>query len=475
MNKRIYLLLEIKKRELDSRCYFAIKACLQGYSVIITKKESFYRNKNFLKSGYVFLKSYGPNYFGEIRKIKKLGHLICAMDEEGIMYFSAEDYKKKNIFEKNLDYIDYIFTWGNDDYKLVTNALKKFKEKIFKTGSPRIDILKKPVNGIYHEEAKEIKKQHKQFFLFNTFFTKTNHFFTTDPFGHKNNYGESLLGLGFSKDSIVYKNGVQMEKLQKDTLKEAILFVEKFAAKFKNKKLIIRPHPSENHKIWHDLSNKFENVETIYDQKSACSWILASEFAISSNCTTSVEAFILGKLNYNFKPYTNERVEFKLPKITGINVSSTEEMIKKIENFNNFNNDNDIFKKNRDKILPDLNFYFENLNENICSIENIINVIKGLEESKVKKKNDSHGGYALFLFLKTLRKLNLFRSNIKNYFINNKNKKNKKTEFAINKFPNLTVEELDAKIKNISNKMKLSVQFKITEKLPGVFLIEKRL
>ena len=266
-----------------------------------------------------------------------------------------------------------------------------------------------------------------------------------------------------------------MEKLQKDTLKEAILFVEKFAAKFKNKKLIIRPHPSENHKIWHDLSNKFENVETIYDQKSACSWILASEFAISSNCTTSVEAFILGKLNYNFKPYTNERVEFKLPKITGINVSSTEEMIKKIENFNNFNNDNDIFKKNRDKILPDLNFYFENLNENICSIENIINVIKGLEESKVKKKNDSHGGYALFLFLKTLRKLNLFRSNIKNYFINNKNKKNKKTEFAINKFPNLTEEELDAKIKNISNKMKLSEQFKITEKLPGVFLIEKRL
>ena len=187
------------------------------------------------------------------------------------------------------------------------------------------------------------------------------------------------------------------------------------------------------------------------------------------------EAFILGKLNYNFKPYTNERVEFKLPKITGINVSSTEEMIKKIENFNNFNNDNDIFKKNRDKILPDLNFYFENLNENICSIENIINVIKGLEESKVKKKNDSHGGYALFLFLKTLRKLNLFRSNIKNYFINNKNKKNKKTEFAINKFPNLTEEELDAKIKNISNKMKLSEQFKITEKLPGVFLIEKRL
>jgi len=470
MNKRIYLILEVKKRELDSRCYFAIKACLQDYSVVITKKESFYRNKNFLKSGYVFLKSYGPNYFEEIKKIKALGHKICAMDEEGIMYFNEEDYKQKRIFEKNLDYIDYIFTWGNDDYKLVTSSLKKFKEKIFQTGSPRIDILKKPVNGIYHEEAKEIKKKHNNFFLFNTFFTYTNHFYSSNNYFKKRNFAEALQSVGFSKDSIVYKNGIEMEKLQRNTLNESITFVEKFAAKFKNKKLIIRPHPSENHKIWHDLSNKFENVETIYDERNACSWILASEFAISSNCTTSVESFLLNKLNYNFRPFKNEIVEFKLPKITGINISSADDMIKKIENFNNFNSDDEIFKKNRNKILPDLNFYFENLNENICSINNIINVIKNLEESNIKKKNDNRGGYPLFLFLRTLRKINLFRFRIINFL---KKNKNNNLDFGTQKFPDLTEKELDDKIKNISNKMKLSEQFKVVEKFPGSFLIEK--
>ena len=466
MNKRIYLILEIKKRELDSRCYFAIKACLQDYSVIITKKESFYRNKNFFKSGYVFLKSYGPNYFEEIKKIKKLGHKICVMDEEGIMYFSEEDYKKKNIFEKNLDYIDYIFTWGNDDYKLVTNALKKFKEKIFKTGSPRIDILKNPTNKIYHDEAKEIKKQHKQFFLFNTFFTFTNHFYTND----KKNYLDTLQSVGFSKDSLVYKNGVEMKNLQTKLLKETINFVEEFAKKFSDKKLIIRPHPSESHKIWEDLSNKYKNVEAIYDEKSACSWMLASEFTISSNCTTSVEAFILGKLNYNFKPYTNERVEFKLPKITGINVSSTEEMIKKIEDFNNANTDHDTFKKYHETTLPTLNLFFENINENSCSAQNIINVIKKSNEFKIKKKNDSYSGYILFLYLKLLRKKNFFKDYIRNGFqeINSIY-----TKFAIQKFPNLTVKELDNKIKKISNKMGLTEKFKVTEKFPGSFLIEK--
>ena len=466
MNKRIYLILEVKKSELDSRCLLAIKACLQGYSVMISKKESFYKNKNFLQTGYVFLKSCGPSYHEEIKKIKKLGHLICVMDEEGIMYFSAEDYKERRIFKKNLDYLDYIFTWGKDDHKIVTQSLHEYENKIFKTGSPRIDILKKPANKIYYDEAKEIKKQHKQFFLFNTFFTFTNHFYTND----KKKYLKTLQSVGFSKDSLVYKNGVEMKNLQTKLLKETVNFVEQFAKKFSDKKLIIRPHPSESHKIWEDLSSKFKNIEAIYDERSACSWMLASEFTISSNCTTSVEAFILDKLNYNFRPYKNERVEFKLPKITSINISSTEEMIKKIEDFNNSNTDHDTFRKHRETTLPNLNLFFENLNENSCSVQNMINVLNKSSEYKITKKNDSYSGYFFFLYLNLLRKINVFRSYIRKGF---QGIKGIDTKFAIQKFPNLTVKELDNRIKEISNTMELTEKFKVTEKFPGSFLIEK--
>ena len=44
-----------------------------------------------------------------------------------------------------------------------------------------------------------------------------------------------------------------MKNLQTKLLKETINFVEEFAKKFSDKKLIIRPHPSESHKIWEDL------------------------------------------------------------------------------------------------------------------------------------------------------------------------------------------------------------------------------
>ena len=466
MNKRIYLILEIKKRELDSRCYFAIKACLQGYSVMISKKESFYKNKNYLKSGLVFLKSYGPNYHNEIKKMKKLGHQICAMDEEGIMYFSEEDYIERRIFSKNLDYLDYIFTWGNDDHKIVTNALDKYQNKIFKTGSPRIDVLKKPVSEIYQNEAQEIKKKHQDFFLFNTFFTYTNHFYKTDA----NDNFDTLQARGFTKDSSIYKTGMQMRALQEKVLREAIIFVEKFAIKFSDKKLIIRPHPSENHELWFNLSKKYKNIETIYDERSACSWIMASEFAISSNCTTSVEAFLLGKLNYNFRPFKDNDVEFKLPKFTGINVASADEMIQKIDKFGKSNIDHDNYNKDYEKKISDLDNYFENLNESSCSIENIINIIEKSKEFKIIKKNDNYSGYILFYYLKLLRKINVFRPYLRNFF--NKSE-DLDTKYAIQKFPDLSKIELENRVKEISNAMKLKENFKITEKFPGSFLIEK--
>ena len=89
---------------------------------------------------------------------------------------------------------------------------------------------------------------------------------------------------------------------------------------------------------------------------------------------------------------------------------------------------------------------------------------------KLKKKNDSYSGYILFLYLKLLRKKNFFKDYIRNGFqeINSIY-----TKFAIQKFPNLTVKELDNKIKKISNKMGLTEKFKVTEKFPGSFLIEK--
>ena len=107
----------------------------------------------------VILKSAGIRNLKDIMETKSAGHSLSVMDEEGLKYFSPEDFIQRRIYKENLKYIDYIFTWGQDDYQLLSNQLTEHKEKIYKTGSPRIDILKDPVNQIYYDDALKIKKR----------------------------------------------------------------------------------------------------------------------------------------------------------------------------------------------------------------------------------------------------------------------------------------------------------------------------
>ncbi len=468
MNKRIYLVLEVKKRELDSRCYFAIKACLNNYEVVICKKNNFYKNKRFLKSGMVILKSAGKNYLKEIIEIKSIGHSLSVMDEEGLMYFSPEDFIQRRVYKENLKYIDYIFTWGQDDFQLLSNHLTEHKNKIYKTGSSRIDILKDPLNQIYYDDALEIKKKFGKFFLLNTFFTFANHFYNN----RKEKRSEVLQSKSFNADSLVYSNGLRMEKLQKETLKKTLDFVNKFAEKYPEEKLVIRPHMSEDHKIWNDLSKKYNNVHTVYDDINTCSWMIASNFTISSNCTTSVEAFLLKKMNYNFTPIIDKDVMFKLPKITGIQVNSPDILIEKINDFTNRNTDKKVFEILLKENYEKLKINMHNLTDGNCSVENMIRCFSEELNKKSKVTKDKKVNYLSFTYLKIKSKMYYYLIVIKSLF---DKKISADIKFAIQKFPNLTDKEIKQRINNITKKMKINESFEVKQIYPGAFLIKKNI
>ena len=464
MEKRVYLLMETKKRELDSRCYFAVKSCLKNFSVVLSKKDSFYKNKKHLKPGFVFFKSLGRNYYTEIKKAKKLGFKICAQDEEGLQIFDKEDYLDRRLYYDNLDYLDYIFTWGKRDYEMLSDLPQKIRDNIYITGSPRIDILKNPINFIYAEEAKKIKKKYGNFFLFNTYFTFSNHFFLKD----KEKKSLALEAEGSSEKSLIYKRGLQMKEFQSKTMAKSLEFIKDFASKFPNEKLIIRPHPSENHEIWFQTAKKLDNVDCIYDDQNTCSWMMASSFSISSNCTTSIESFLLGKFNYNFRPIIDEKVEFDLPKICGINVETVEKLINKISIFLDKNTDEKIFTAEYPKKVDKLKNYMANVEEKKCSVDEILNFLsKDINESIfVKEKYMSR--FVLFLN-KQIRRIAFYKMRIMGVFT----KKTKdKIEFAIQKFPDLSESELRAKISNILKKMNIDDNLIIKEIYPGSFLIK---
>ena len=54
---RIYFLIETKKREFDSRIYFATKAAASGFSVVIAKKSAIFDRRKDLQRGLIIFKS----------------------------------------------------------------------------------------------------------------------------------------------------------------------------------------------------------------------------------------------------------------------------------------------------------------------------------------------------------------------------------------------------------------------------------
>lgn len=76
--------------------------------------------------------------------------------------------------------------------------------------------------------------------------------------------------------------------------------------------IIIRPHPSESHDPWRQLAAELPNVSVVYEGNIA-EWLLAAELLIHNNCTTGVEAYLLGTDTIAYSAFRDEAYDLFLP------------------------------------------------------------------------------------------------------------------------------------------------------------------
>ena len=457
INKIIYFPIEIKKREFDARCYQALKLIKEGFEVSICTKSAINQYRNKIKKGIVYFKSSGPRYYELMKSLYKNGHYIAVMDEEGLMLKDKDVYSMRyNI--ANFKYINNIFAWGETDYKILKKLFEK--EKIIPIGSPRFDILNQKTNRLYFEQAKKIKKKYGKFILLNTFLVYVNHFAHNKSKGYLKSVGK-VYNTKLSRKLIKISN--QNVDLQKKVFQDYKNFVKIFSKTFPNYKLIIRPHPSEKQYVWKEISNKYKNVSCIIDQNTACSWMLASQFSISSNCTTAVESFFLKKFNINYRPYKKKKLisEYDLPKLCGYNIKNIKELINFIKrNYNNsdlkINYLNSKDKKTlKDKIIN---------SDGICSVSRLSDYFN----SNINFQKKSYEKVLnLNFFEKIKNRLRLFYLKIKLKVF-----KNKRSQFTIQKMPGMNEREIFEKINLYKKHLNLKIKFTVNEVEPGLFLIK---
>ncbi len=171
INRIIYLPIEIKKREFDARCYQSLKIINNGFDAVICTKSAIRNFSANIPLGVVYFKSLGPRYLNLLEYFKKRGFANICLDEESISIVNEKLYLKR-FYNKNLKYLDILFTWGSKDFSILKKKFKKIK--LYKVGNPRVDILVQKTNKLYHDISKKIKKKIWKIYFTKFFFNNDN-------------------------------------------------------------------------------------------------------------------------------------------------------------------------------------------------------------------------------------------------------------------------------------------------------------
>ncbi len=451
MKTNIYLPIEIKRRELYARIYFAIHASTKGFRVTIGRKNRFNEFYDKIPSGNFITKSLFRN-FDEIKKLRGLGHKIFFLDEEGLMCFN-KNFTHRRITKEGLELLDYFFTWGKNHKSDITNLFPEFEKKFHITGNPRFDIIKKNSKKFYSDEIKRIKEIHGDFYLLTTKFGKVNYVKRKNVISwYDTQVNKGILRTEETKE--VCKRSIKHEE---ENIKNFFEFIKLFSESFPSKKLMILVHPAEEISVYANLIKNMDNIK-LASGFSTNSWILSSDLIIQNNCTTSVEAYIMGVKPIQLNYFKDPEVEFKLPKIVSEIFDNNTELIEYLEKFKKESFQNtELYKKNFTLIKD----YIENV-ENENSVELILKKLS--EEANLQNDFNSMSPS----LEKIIYKLKMVKRNLVNY-LSDKGQLN----LAKRKFPYLTFNEVNIFMRKIVEVEEYQQKdFVLKENFPGLFTIE---
>jgi hypothetical protein len=84
------------------------------------------------------------------------------------------------------------------------------------------------------------------------------------------------------------------------------------AAWFPNHRIVLRPHPSENHDVWRHILADCPQVDVVHEG-NVVPWLMAARVLLHNGCTTAVEASVLDTPAVSYMPVTSPTYDYHLP------------------------------------------------------------------------------------------------------------------------------------------------------------------
>ena len=426
----IYLHVEISARELDAKLLLAVLAASKGNEVLISSIGFIINGlkTGVLSPGIFYTKSLTPSKtkIDRHQKIIDRGSKITSIDEEaGIDMDDYDQFAIDRYSDLTIEQASIVFGWGSND----TNSLKKIyiknSHKIYKTGSPRMDLWK---SFFFDYWSKPKGMPAKSFLLVSSNMLCTDN----RPF-HEDIKLHSNAGY-FQRNPNLFKRFFYSWAEDYKKLYEFIEAIKYLAKNNNGYDIVLRPHPRDNINTWKVFLQDIPNVHII-SEDSITAWV-KNAFAIMHNgCTTSIEATISGKPVLTYSPFQME-YDHKLANSLGYNIKSKEELlIKANELFNS--------EKIKEKKKVEVNIS-EALSKKLYIDNNELaaeKILKAWESLDNKNLSQSNNWMKFYWFCKIIRFKKIFHKIMSKLFIN------KLKPFKENyKFPALNEKDIRAKV-----------------------------
>lgn len=323
MRNVLILPCETRVREFDAKLLLACHAVGRGFDVIVGWKRSIDLNVLKLPQGIYVGKSVTNRNLLMFRILRRLGHMLTAWDEEGLVYASAEVYQQTKVGVEALNEPRCLFAWGEANAAAWRSVDGFAGTPIVTAGNPRVDLLRPELRGYFSGQAAALRAEHGDFVLINTNFSRLNHFFESQSRQRK------LLEEG--GDAITDDADPRLGwAAHKAALFEAFKeMVPVLARRFPDATIVVRPHPSENAGVWLDISADFANVRVIHAGNIAA-WLHAAKVTIHNGCTTAVESYLLDRPAIAYQPVSSPEYDHYLPNglsIEAVDLQSLEDHV----------------------------------------------------------------------------------------------------------------------------------------------------
>ncbi|MFQ3544295.1 hypothetical protein Q7A53_09410 [Halobacillus rhizosphaerae] len=300
--KWLYLPIEVKVRELDAKLLLSYYALREGYRVVLGEHQMVELAANTLPKGIFFSKGYTHGYRQRvITNAHAAGHKIVELDEEGFLVSDQKKYMRDRMKADMLELVSQEYCWGDYQKDIIIQKRPNRKNMCYVTGSPRLDLLKPKFQYLFKEEVNRLKGKFGTFILINTRFTSYNY----------------MKGKKENTDAVT----VYMKKLYESFLQ----LIHTMAVRYPDVNIVIRPHPGENSKSYQKEFTSYPKVHVLH-QGNIINWLAAAKVVIHNGCTSSIEAFLLGKSTISYLPIVSKEFDVELANQLGIKASTIAEV-----------------------------------------------------------------------------------------------------------------------------------------------------